>query len=126
MITVTVITIQRNHRKRKRKKKGHTAYQPTNHKVIKDVITKITRQHCTALLQLKITRSELAHKEGYSDPIDNKQKITIFIFIFSFFTFTFIFILTSLTNYKYNNLLDEKLLFFITNTRIAIANSFTF
>src|SRR3954453_18292508 len=68
-----------------------------------------------------ISGSLLAHKEGYSDFIDNKQKIIIFIF-----TFTFIFILTFLTNFEYNNLLDEKLLFSTTNTRIAIANSFTF
>src|SRR3954451_7736465 len=115
-------------KKKKEKKKGHTVYQPTNHKIIRDALTKITRQHRTALLQLKITRSELAHKEGYSDLIDNKQKIIIFIFIFIFyfFTFTFIFILTSLTNFEYNNLLDEKLLFFTTKMRIAIANSFTF
>src|SRR3954452_17646810 len=69
-------------KKKKEKKKGHTVYQPTNHKIIRDALTKITRQHRTALLQLKITCSELAHKEGYSDPIDNKQKIIIFIFIF--------------------------------------------
>src|SRR3954447_21613481 len=110
-------------KKKKKTKKGHTVYHPTNHKVIRNALTKITRQHRTALLQLKITRSELAHKEGYSDPIDNKQKIIIFIFTF---TFTFIFILTFLTNFEYNNLLDEKLLFFTTNTRIAIANSFAF
>src|SRR3954447_4873394 len=48
-------------KKKKKKKKGHTVYQPTNHKVIRDALTKITRQHRTALLQLKITRSELAH-----------------------------------------------------------------
>src|SRR3954469_20349222 len=100
-------------KKKKKKKKGHTVYQLTNHKVIRDALTKITRQHRTALLQLKITRSELAHKEGYFDPIDNKQKIIIFIFIFIFyfftFIFTFIFILISLTNFKHNNLLDEKL-----------------
>src|SRR3954469_23182142 len=100
-------------KKKKKKKKGHTVYQPTNHKVIRDALIKITRQHRTALLQLKITHFELTHKEGYSDPIDNKQKIIIFIFIFIFslftFTSTFIFILISLTNFKHNNLLDEKL-----------------
>src|SRR4051794_40407226 len=123
-------TTESQKKKKKKKKKGHTVYQPTNHNVIKDVLIKITKQHRTALLQLKISHSELTHKEGYSDPIDNKQKIIIFIFIFIFslftFTSTFIFILTSLTNFKYNNLLDEKLLFFTTNTRIAIANSITF
>src|SRR3954451_10039108 len=77
------------------------------------------------LLQLKITRSELAHKEGYSDPIDNKQKIIIFTFIFNF-TFIFTFILTFLTNLKHNNLLTEKLLFFTTNMRIATTNSLIF
>src|SRR3954447_11646387 len=50
-------------KKKKKKKKGHTVYHLTNHKVIRDAFTKITRQHRTALLQLKITRSELAHKE---------------------------------------------------------------
>src|SRR3954454_7958290 len=59
-------------KKEKKKKKGHTVYHLTNHKVIRDAFTKITRQHRTALLQLKITRSELAYKEGHFDPIDNK------------------------------------------------------
>src|SRR3954452_25519785 len=76
--------ITESQKKKKKKKKGHTVYQLTNHKVIINAPTKITKQHHTALLLLKITRSELAHKEGYSDPIDNKQKIIIFIFIFTF------------------------------------------
>src|SRR3954470_22184786 len=96
--------------KKKKKKKGHTVYQPTNHKVIRDALIKITRQYRIALLQLKITRFELAHKEGYSDPTNNKKQIII-IFIF-IFTFTSISILTFLTNFQYNNTLDRKLLFF--------------
>src|SRR3954452_22510470 len=120
MITITVTTTQQNHRK------GHTVYQPTNHKVIRNALTKITKQHRTALLLLKIIRSELAYKEGYSDPTNNKQEIIIFALIFiSIFSF-FIFIFTLLTNFEYNNLLTKKLLFSAKNTRIAIANSFTF
>src|SRR3954452_7935092 len=80
-------------KKKKKKKKGHTVYQPTNHKVIRNAFPKITKQHRTALLRLKITRSELAYKEGYSDPTSNKQEIIIFAFIFisvvSFFIFIF-------------------------------------
>src|SRR3954468_13652345 len=115
-------------KKKKKKKKGHIVYQPTNHKVIRNAFPKITKQHRTALLRLKITRSELAYKEGYSDPTNNKQEIIIFAFIFisvvSFFIFIFNFIL--LMNFEHNNLLTKKLLFSAKNTIIAIANSFTF
>src|SRR4051794_27449966 len=69
-------------KKKKKKKKGHTVYQPTNYKIIRNAPIKITKQHRTALLLLKITRSELAYKEGYSDPTNNKQEIIIFAFIF--------------------------------------------
>src|SRR4051812_23258775 len=114
--------------KKKKKKKGHTVYQPTNHKIIRNAPIKITKQHRTALLLLKITRSELAYKEGYSDPTNNKQEIIIFACIFisvvSFFIFIFNF--TLLMNFEHNNLLTKKLLFSAKNTRIAIANSFTF
>src|SRR3954447_26828665 len=115
-------------KKKKKKKKGHTVYQPTNHKVIRNAFPKITKQHRTALLRLKITRSELAYKEGYSDPTNNKQEIIIFAFIFisvvPFFIFNFNFTLPM--NFEHNNLLTKKLLFSAKNTRIAIANSFTF
>src|SRR4051794_209998 len=114
-------------KKKKKKKKGRTVYQPTNHKVIRNAFPKITKQHRTALLRLKITRSELAYKEGYSDPTNNKQEIIIFASIFisvvSFFIFIFNF--TLLMNFEHNNLLTKKLLFSAKKMRIAIANSFT-